>query len=100
MLTGASLSSSITTGAIGDDVQITMLKRVQPRFINDPDSGNMTNKYRMTDGAAWVSDSSINMSSARFDVLRSARWHQVIMDFTGNVELAGASYLYVPDGFE
>jgi hypothetical protein len=33
MLTGISGKSSITTGAIGDDTQYTMLKRVQPRFI-------------------------------------------------------------------
>lgn len=33
-LTGVSASSSITTGAIGDDMRFTLLKRVQPRFVN------------------------------------------------------------------
>ena len=99
-LSGTSISSSLTTGAIGDDVQFTLLSRVQPRFINDAASGEMTNFYRTTDGSSYTQDAAAAMSSNRFDVLRSARWHKVRMDFTGDVELAGASYLLVPEGYE
>lgn len=99
-LNGASLSSSITTGAIGDDVQMTMISRVQPRFINDPTTGSMINYYRMTDGATYTTDATSAMSSARFDVLRSARWHKVKTSFTGDVEVAGQSYILVPEGYE
>lgn len=99
-LTGTSTNSSITTGAIGDDATMTLLKRVQPRFNDDPTSGNMTNYYRMTDGASWTQDANINMSSGRFDVLREARWHKVKTDFVGAVEVVGNSYLIVPSGSE
>jgi len=77
-----------------------MISRVQPRFINDPTTGSMTNYYRMTDGAAYTTDVSSAMSSARFDVLRSARWHKFKDEFTGDVEIVGQSYLLVPEGYE
>jgi hypothetical protein len=99
-LNGASLTSSITTGAVGDDVQMTMVSRVQPRFLNDPTSGSMTNYYRMTDGAAYTTDATSTISNARFDVLREARWHKFKLDFTGDVELNGNSYVLVPAGYE
>lgn len=99
-LNGESTSSSITTGAIGDDVQMTMISRVQPRFINDPTSGSMVNYYRMTDGATYTTDATSTLSSGRFDVMREARWHKVKTSYTGDVEVAGQSYLLVPAGYE
>jgi len=38
-LSGASISSSIVTGAIGDDSQMTLIDRVQPRFANGLQGG-------------------------------------------------------------
>jgi hypothetical protein len=99
-LNGASLTSSLTTGALGDDTQISFLSRVQARYINDPTSATMTNYYRMTDGASYTTDATVTQSSGRFDVMRSARWHKVKKDFTGDVELTGATYKIQPDGEE
>ena len=99
-LSGASETSSITTGAIGDDAQMTMVSRVQPRLLNDPGSGTMTNYYRLTDGATYTTDAVSTLSSGRFDVLREARWHKFKMAFVGDVEINGASYLIVPGGYE
>lgn len=99
-LNGEGTISSITTGAIGDDVQMTMISRVQPRFINDPTSGSMLNYYRMTDGATYTTDQTSTLSSGRFDVMREARWHKVKTSYTGDVEVAGQSYLLVPTGYE
>jgi hypothetical protein len=99
-LTGETASCSLTTGAIGDDAQMTMVSRVQPRFLNDPTSGSMTNYYRMTDGSAYTTDAVSTLSSGRFDVLREARWHKFKLDFTGATELNGNSYLLVPAGYE
>jgi hypothetical protein len=100
LLTGAGANSSITTGAIGDDAMLTLLKRVQPRFTNDPSTGSMANYYRMTDGANFTQDANANMFNGRFDVLRSARWHKVKTTYTGDVEVTGNSYLIVPEGAE
>ena len=99
-LSGVSLSSSLTTGAIGDDMRYTLLKRIQPRFVNDPDTGSLTNYYRMTDGASYTTGNTVTMNRARFDMLRSARWHKVKVDFTGDVELNGMSYLLADGGLE
>mgnify|MGYP001618929874 CR=1 FL=1 len=99
-LTGASLTSSLTSGAIGDDMQYTMLSRVQSRFINDPTSATMTNYYRMTDGASYTTDATIPMSAGRFDVMREARWHKVKTEYVGDVEVSGQSYVLMPGGYE
>ncbi len=97
-LTGSSTSSSLTTGAVGDDVYVTLIQRVQPRFTDDPTSGSMVNLYRMTDGSAYTIDQTSTLSSGRFDVLRSARWHKFKMSFTGDVEITGINYKTVTQG--
>lgn len=99
-LSGVSLTSSLTTGAIGDDMQMTMIDRVQPRFINDADTGAMTNYYRMSDGSAYTTDALSAMVNSRFDLFRSARWHKFKLEFTGDVEISGNNYSLQPEGFE
>lgn len=99
-LTGTSSSCSVTTGAIGDDMQFTLLKRVQPRFVNDADTGSLTNYYRTTDGSVYTTGQTVSMGSNRFDLLRSARWHKVKLVFTGDVEIIGNTYHLVPTGWE
>lgn len=99
-LTGASASSSLTTGAIGDDTLMMLMQRVQPRFINDPTTGNMTNYFRMTDGASYTTDQTISLSGGRFDVLREARWHKFKCDYTGDVEVIGHTYRFTQGGDE
>jgi hypothetical protein len=81
-------------------MRYTLLKRIQPRFVNDPDTGSLTNYYRMTDGASYTTGNTVTMNRARFDMLRSARWHKVKVDFTGDVELNGMSYLLADGGLE
>jgi hypothetical protein len=99
-LNGASASSSVTTGAIGDDMQVTMISRVQPRFITAPTTGSMTNYYRMTDGVTYTTDATSTLSSGRFDSLRSGRWHKFKTDYTGDVEVVGNSYHLIPEGWD
>jgi hypothetical protein len=99
-LDGASVTSSVTTGAVGDDSTVTFLSRVQARYINDPTSATMTNYYRMTDGSSYTTDATVTESSGRFDVLRSARWHKAKLSFSGDVEIVGLNYKIQPDGEE
>lgn len=88
-LTGASASSSITTGDIGDDERFTTLQRVRPRFITKPTSASMVNYYRNNLGDSLTTDMSTSLSSSgAFDVLRDARWHRARMDFVGDWEMA------------
>jgi hypothetical protein len=99
-LTGTSSTSSLTTGAIGDDMQYTLIDRVQPRFLNDPATATMTNYYRDTDGSSYTTDNTVSMVKNRFDLLRSARWHKFKFNFTGDVELNGSTYTLQPEGME
>lgn len=88
-LTGAPGASWMRTGDIGDITRYTFLSRVSPRFTVTPASGTASNYYRNTLGETATQDATSTMSRYRFDFRRSARWHSIRMDFTGNVALNG-----------
>lgn len=91
-LTGTSGTSSVTTGDFGNDDDFVLLKRVRPRFLSSPTSGTMINYYRNSPGDTLTTDATTTLSSGKFDVLRSSRWHRVKMTFSGDMELTGLSY--------
>jgi hypothetical protein len=99
-LTGGSLSSSITTGDIGDDVSYLTMTRVRPRFLTSPTSAVMTNYYRKNIGDALSVDTTTALSNGGFDVLRDARWHRVTLQFTGDWEMPGFVALFEDSGLE
>lgn len=86
-LNGASTSSYMTTGDMGDDQMFSLLTRVNPRFITKPTSATMTNYYRNASGDSLSTDQTVTMSESRFDVIREARWHRLQFNYTGPVEL-------------
>lgn len=86
-LTGVSATSSITTGDIGDDQQLSMLKRAVPRFTTAPTTCTMTNSYKMASGDALTMDQTVSLVTGKLDVMRDARWHRLQFNFTGDVEL-------------
>ena len=92
-LTGPSVTSSITTGDYGDDSEFTLFSRAKIRYMTAPDSAEMVNYYRDNLGDALTTDQTTSESSSRFDVLRSARWHRMRFDFTGDWEATG----FLPD---
>lgn len=88
-LTGASTSSSITTGDVGNDSQFSTLQRIRPRFMTAPTSASMVNFYRNNLGDSLSTDMTTALSSSgAFDVLRDARWHRVRLDFVGDWEMS------------
>ncbi len=97
-LTGASSSSSLTTGDYGEDGLFTLLDRVTLRYLAKPTTATMTNYYQNEHGDTWTTDVSTSENSGRFDVLRSAPWHRVKFDFTGDLEVTGANASTKPDG--
>jgi hypothetical protein len=90
-LTGPSESSSLTTGDFGDDEAFTTLTRIRPRFLTAPTTARLTNSYRNNSGDDLTTDTTTDLSSGKFDVLRDARWHRLQMSFTGDWELSGFS---------
>lgn len=99
-LNGASVSSSITFGDIGDDTMYSTLNRARLRFITPPASANLTNYYKDNSGDSWTVDLVTAMANSRFDVLRSARWHRLQVDFNGDHEFTAGEAVVVGDGEE
>jgi hypothetical protein len=98
-LTGVSASASLTTGSYGNEDNYTLLSRVTLRYLTKPVSATMTNYYVEEHGGTWIEDVTTTESNGRFDVLRSAPWHKVKFDFTGDFEINGAVQSTIsPDG--
>ena len=91
-LTGAATNSSITTGDIGNDVNVATINRVRPRFLTKPTSATWTHYYRMNPGDSLSSDTAVALSSnGAFDFMREARWHRGMMTMVGDWELPALS---------
>ena len=99
-LTGPSVSSSLTSGHIGDDFLYSLLSRVQFKYQKAPASASLTNYYQDILGSAWTADNTVAQASGRFDLLRSSKWHKVRVDFTGDVEISGIKLELQQDGDE
>lgn len=99
-LTGIAGTSSFRLGDIGSDTQYATVTRAQPRFLRAPTTAALMNYYKDASGDAYVEDFTTDMSDARFDFLRSARWHSGTFTFTGDVELADIEFSAVFSGSE
>jgi hypothetical protein len=100
-LTGASSTSSMTTGDYGSDDIVSLFSRVQPQFLTKPTSATMTNYYKDSLGASLTTDTSVSMDSkGRFDVLRTANWHRALFEFNGDVEMPSMRMELQEEGFE
>lgn len=86
-LSGASVTSSITTGWIGDDLGVMTVQRVTPRFISAPTSATILNKYVNYSGEAETNGSLSTMNRGRFGIYRRARWHRFNLTFAGDYEI-------------
>lgn len=99
-LNGTPGASSITTGDVGDDVTLSFLSRVTPRFLTRPTSGSLIPYSRNAMGDDLTAGGESTMSSSRFDFMQSARWHRIKLEFTGSMELAGLDWTIVEDSEE
>lgn len=88
-MTGASQSSSFTSGAYGTEDEYSLLRRVTLRYLGRPTTATMTNSYQELLGGAWTTDTTTSESNGRFDCLRSSVWHKAQFDLTGNYEVSG-----------
>lgn len=79
--------SSITTGDMGDDLYLSTIKRVKPRFINSPDSAQLTHYHKRNEGESLTEGVTVSMNDGKFDLLKSDRWHRLKLSFVGNCEI-------------
>lgn len=97
-LVGTPLSSSITTGSIGDPQQYSTVSRVRPRFSSAPSTATLTHHYDDDYGDDWTVGPSASLVNGSFDLLKSARWHREKIDLTGGWELIDYKIIVTPDG--
>lgn len=102
VLTGIGNTWSITTNDFGDDNAVALLRRVKPRFLTQPTTAQMVNYYRMVEGGSLTLDqiTSWNSTTGAFDVLRSARWHRLIMSGVGGGEFGAFDVQLMVAGYE
>lgn len=82
-------NSSITTGDFGDDLRLTTISEVKPRFMDYPDTAQMTNYYRRNEGVTITEGTTVSINDGKFNLLRSDRWHRLRFTFAGNCEVSG-----------
>ena len=99
-LTGASGTSSMTTGDIGDDENEMLLSRVRPRYLIAPSSATLVNYYRQNLGDSLTTDMTVARSNGTFDFMRSARWHRFKIEDASGSEIPAIDIEAVKDGLE
>lgn len=87
LLTGASASSSFTTGDVGDDDAVSLLTQIRLRYAQAPSTASVTVSGMMTSGGSYAAGASGNVNDGKFDVLQARRWHKARFEFTGPVQV-------------
>lgn len=83
-MTGASTSSSITTGDLGDDNAVSMLDRFRMRFLRAPTTATATGFSKMNEGDNLQAGATNAINDGKFDLRQSGRFHRVRVDMTGD----------------
>lgn len=99
-LSGAALPSSITLNDMGDDSQYSTLSRVRVRFLQSPQTGSLQAFFREVEGDLLQLGETATLDDGKFDLLWSARWHRLQMNFTGEMEMNGFAVQLNPDGYQ
>ena len=86
-LNGTSSTSSITTGDLGDEQNLTLVTRVRPLFLVKPTTSNVINYYRNNLGDTLTAGQTSSFADGKYDFIRSARWHRIKFNFAGDWEM-------------
>jgi hypothetical protein len=88
-LTGSGENSGMTTGDLGDDINVATVNRVVLRFETEPTSATITGQTKSGQGATAVAAGSGSLSGSKFDIRQTGQWHRFAFLFTGNTEVSG-----------
>jgi len=99
-LTGTAGNTSLTAHNIGDEQQFSTISRVIPRFHVEPSSSSIEYSYDNTHGDGFTLLNTYTYADGRYDLMNSARWHSVTLNFSGNIEILGIDPQLIPDGTE
>jgi hypothetical protein len=99
-LTGTPGTATLTPAHFGSDQVVSRVTRINPRWITRPDTASLDNYYWMDSGDTPTLDTTVQMSAASFDFIRSARWHKFDFAWTGSWETNVMAVEAMPDGAE
>lgn len=86
LMTGASTSSSYTTGDMGDDDGVSLLSKIRVRFAPGfaPTTATAQVSSKMTEGDGLTIGDTHTLNDGKFDVLQAARFHRATISMTGD----------------
>lgn len=96
--TGESVSSSLTTGEVGDDDAVSKLQQIRLRYRQAPSAATAQSLHAQNSGGTFSVGASGAMNDGKFDLLRSARWHKATVTFTGPVKVTHINARFKPAG--
>jgi hypothetical protein len=97
---GVPTTSYILTGHYGDVSSFSTVQKVRPRFIVTPTSSTM-NYYHSNDNADNMTQNiTSTLTNNVYDLIWSARWHQVRFNFVGPMTISGFTPEFTADGNE
>ncbi len=88
MMTGQTVTSGFTTGDIGDDETVSLLRKIRLRYA--PGFGPTTSVQcysKQVAGDGLTTGPTATMSDGKLDVLQAARYHRLDFTFTGPVKV-------------
>lgn len=97
-MTGTSVSSSMSTGDVGDDYAVTCLGPIKLRYALAPAASSAQTFIQMNSGTGFSAGASGAVLDGKFDLRQSARWHRASFTFTGPVRVTHMDADAVPAG--
>ena len=97
---GASDPSAFTCWYMGDDQQYSLLRRARVRWLTSPTTATMqlSTCDEMACSTFCACGGPVTQTENKFDKLRSARWHKLTFNMTGNCEFTGVQVDIQPQG--
>ncbi|WP_393922897.1 hypothetical protein [Pseudomonas fluorescens] len=86
-MTGSSVSSSMTTGEVGDDDAVSALNKIRLRYALSPLAAAVQTFIQRNSGVGFTVAASGSVLDGKFDLRQSARWHKATFTFTGPVKV-------------
>ena len=98
---GASPGDSyILTGHYGDVSTFSTVQKIRPRFVVSPTSSTLDYYHSNENADNMTQNISSTLTNNVYDLIWSARWHQVKLNFTGPMTISGFTPEFMADGNE
>lgn len=97
-MTGASTSSAMTTGEVGDDYAVSCLGPIRLRYAQAPVTASVQTFIQQNSGIGFMAAASGAVVDGKFDLRQSARWHKAAFAFSGPVRVTHMDANFTPAG--